>query len=164
MRTDSILENATRLRGELPEGFGDDVVASIFDDAERIVRHSVTSDSQPARLAMDQVLDRALTHRVWGFVVMGALFFGVFWFTILGAALPSDLLYVLLVDKGHSSLRALFVDLGATPWVTGLLVDGVYLGTAWVVAVMLPPMAICRGSRSTSTGCSPRPGPMATSR
>lgn len=138
----SVLENATRLRGELPDGFGDDVVASIFEDAERIVRQSVTSDSRRARLAMDQILDRVLTHRVWGFVVMGALFFGVFWFTIAGAALPSDLLYTLLVDRGHSSLRGLFVDLGAAPWVTGLLVDGVYLGTAWVVAVMLPPMAI----------------------
>jgi len=142
MSAPRILESATRLRAELPRGFADDVVASIYDDAERIVRHSVTSDSKRARLGMDQVLDRALTHRVWGFVVMGVLFYGVFWFTIVGAALPSDLLYTLLVDKGHSSLRGLFVDLGAAPWMTGLLIDGVYLGTVWVVAVMLPPMAI----------------------
>lgn len=142
MSGDRILENATRLRGELRDDFRDGVVASIFDEADRIARHSVRSDSQRARLAMDQVLDRALTHRVWGFVVMGLLFFGVFWFTIAGAAVPSDLLYALLVEKWHSALRGLFVDLGAAPWVTGLLIDGVYLGTAWVVAVMLPPMAI----------------------
>jgi ferrous iron transport protein B len=142
MSTRSILENATRLRGELPDDFRDDVVASIFDDADRIARHSVTSNSQRAHLAVDQVLDRALTHRVWGFVVMGVLFYAVFWFTIAGAAVPSDLLYTLLVENWHASLRGMFVDLGAAPWVTGLLVDGVYLGTAWVVAVMLPPMAI----------------------
>lgn len=142
MSSASILENATRLRSELPDGFRDSVVSAIFDDADRIARHCVTSDSQRARLAVDQLLDRALTHRVWGFVVMGVLFYGVFWFTIAGAAVPSDLLYRLLVENWHSSLRGVFVALGATPWVTGLLVDGVYLGTAWVVAVMLPPMAI----------------------
>jgi ferrous iron transport protein B len=142
MSTRGILENVTRLRGELPDDFRDGVVSAIFEDADRIARQSVTCNGQSAHLALDQVLDRALTHRLWGFAVMGVLFFGVFWFTITGAAVPSDLLYTLLVDKGHSSLRGVFVDLGAAPWVTGLIVDGVYLGTAWVVAVMLPPMAI----------------------
>lgn len=142
MSTQSILENATRLRSELPDDFRDGVVSAIFEDADRIARRSVTSDSHSARLAVDQVLDRALTHRLWGFVVMGVLFFGVFWFTITGAAVPSDLLYTLLVDHWHTSLRGVFVDLGAAPWVTGLIVDGVYLGTAWVIAVMLPPMAL----------------------
>lgn len=137
-----ILENASRLSSELPADFRDGVVASIFDDADRIAAHSVTSDRQRNRLAFDQALDRALTHRFWGFVVMGVLFFAVFWFTIAGAAVPSDLLYALLVENWHSSLRSTFVDLGAPSWVTGLLIDGVYLGTAWVVAVMLPPMAI----------------------
>jgi ferrous iron transport protein B len=137
-----VLENAARLRDELPSDFPDGVVESIFADAGRIARHTVSADSGRARLAVDQVLDRALTHRLWGFVVMGALFFGVFWFTIAGAAVPSDLLYRLLVETGHSWLRGVFVDVGAPRWVTGLLVDGVYLGTVWVVAVMLPPMAI----------------------
>ncbi len=27
-------------------------------------------------------------------------------------------------------------------WLAGLLIDGMYLATAWVVSVMLPPMAI----------------------
>ncbi|KQZ75751.1 nucleoside recognition domain-containing protein [Nocardioides sp. Root151] len=145
MSRDSVLDTAARLRRTLPEDFGDGVVTSIFDDAARIARASVTTpvaDGAAHRPAFDQVLDRALTHRVWGFVVMGVLFFGVFWFTIAGAAVPSDLLYVLLVDHGHTWLRAGFEVVGSPWWVTGLLVDGVYLGTAWVVAVMLPPMAI----------------------
>jgi ferrous iron transport protein B len=138
-----VLDNAARLRAELPPDFADSVVARIFDDADRIASRSVvTADGRRARPALDQLLDRVLTHRVMGFVVMGALFFAVFWFTIAGAAVPSDLLYRLLVDTGHTWLRGLFVDLGAPTWVTGLLIDGVYLGTAWVVAVMLPPMAI----------------------
>jgi hypothetical protein len=79
---------------------------------------------------------------VWGFVAMGVLFFGVFWFTIAGAAVPSDLLYTLLVENGHAWLRDGAAALGVPAVVTGLLVDGVYLATAWVIAVMLPPMAI----------------------
>ncbi|UUZ58447.1 hypothetical protein [Nocardioides sp. B-3] len=142
MSSRDILENASRLRNDLPADFRDGVVASIFDDADRIAEHSVTTDGQRNRLAFDRAPDRALTHRFWGFVVMGVLFFAVFWFTIAGAAVPSDLLYALLVENWHSSLRSVFVDLGAPAWVTGLLIDGVYLGTAWVVAVMLPPMAI----------------------
>ena len=39
-------------------------------------------------------------------------------------------------------LGALFVWLGAPDWVRGLIVDGMYRTLAWVVSVMLPPMAI----------------------
>jgi ferrous iron transport protein B len=115
----------------------DDAVAVLFAEADRIARLSVDGRS---RLTFDRMLDRVLTHRVWGFVVMGLLFFGVFWFTITGAAVPSDLLYKLLVEDGHALVRGM---LGGAPWwVTGLVADGIYLGTAWVIAVMLPPMAI----------------------
>lgn len=145
MSAGTILDAAARLRSSLPDDFRDGVVISIFEDADRIAGRSVSVqcvNSQPQRPALDQVLDRALTHRVWGFVVMGALFFAVFWLTIVGAALPSDLLYALLVDQGHAWVRGGFEAVGAPWWITGLLADGVYLGTAWVVAVMLPPMAI----------------------
>jgi ferrous iron transport protein B len=142
MSTDTVLEAAARLRRTLPEDFGDGVVTAIYEDADRIARRSVSTDRMQARPALDQVLDRALTHRVWGFVVMGVLFYAVFWFTITGATVPSDLLYTLLVEKGHAWIGDGFAAAGAPWWVTGLLVDGMYLGTAWVVAVMLPPMAI----------------------
>ncbi|ANH38531.1 Ferrous iron transport protein B [Nocardioides dokdonensis FR1436] len=140
-----VLEAAARLRHTMPDDLSEGVVTSIFDDAAAIARSSVSTDSPEdgsRRPTVDQVLDRALTHPVWGFVVMGVLFYGVFWFTIAGAAVPSDLLFVGLVDHGHTWLRSGFEAVGAPWWVTGLLVDGVYLGTAWVVAVMLPPMAI----------------------
>lgn len=142
MSPDTVLATATRLRAGLPEDFGDDVVTAIHLDADRIARHSVITQGQQGRPALDQVLDRALTHRLWGFVVMGALLFAIFWFTITGAAVPSDLLYRLLVVHGQAWVRDVFTAVGAPWWLTGLLVDGMYLGTAWVIAVMLPPMAI----------------------
>ncbi|MFC5137942.1 nucleoside recognition domain-containing protein [Actinomycetospora rhizophila] len=137
-----LLDEAARLRRGLSDDVGDRVVESLYTDAARIAATSVDRDDARARLSVDRALDRVLTHRVWGFVAMGVLFFGVFWFTIAGAAVPSDLLYVLLVGNGHAWLREVFAAVGSPWWVTGLLVDGVYLATAWVVAVMLPPMAI----------------------
>lgn len=137
-----LLDQAAALRDDLPADFQDGIVESIYADAAAISSHTVSRDSQRARLTADRLLDRALTHRVWGFVVMGVLFFAVFWFTIVGAAAPSGWLYTLLVDNGHAWLRDGFVALGSPAWFTGILIDGAYLGMAWVFAVMLPPMAI----------------------
>lgn len=138
----AVLERAAELRAELGDDLSDDLAASYYADARRLAGSTVSTRTLPARLTVGRAWDRALTHRVWGFVVMGGLFFAVFWFTIAGAAVPSDLLYTLLVEKGHSWLHALAVSAGAPWWLTGVVVDGAYLATAWVIAVMLPPMAI----------------------
>ena len=42
----------------------------------------------------------------------------------------------------YPAIHNAFTAIHAPWWLTGLLVDGVYLATAWVVSVMLPPMAI----------------------
>jgi hypothetical protein len=70
------------------------------------------------------------------------LFAAMFWITIAGANVPSALIASVLIDYGHPWLKGLFGAVGAPWWLTGLVVDGMYLGTAWVVSVMLPPMAI----------------------
>ena len=74
--------------------------------------------------------------------MMLAILAAVFWITIEGANVPSSLLASLLIDTTHPVLKE-FGDAIRLPWwLSGLLFDGVYLATAWVVAVMLPPMAI----------------------
>ena len=86
-------------------------------------------------------LDRLLTGRFTGAPAMLALLALVFWITISGAQVPSDLL-----AKGlfwvQDRLTDLFQYLGAPDWLHGALVLGAYRTLAWVVAVMLPPMAI----------------------
>lgn len=73
---------------------------------------------------------------------MIALFAVMFWITISGANVPSAMLANLLIDKTVPILHA-WADLAHLPWwLKGLLIDGIYLATAWVVSVMLPPMAI----------------------
>ena len=91
---------------------------------------------------VDRVLDRAIDTSVLGFAVMGLMFFIVFWLTIAGANVPSQLLATLLIDKGYGFLHSLADAIGMWGWLSGLLIDGVYLATAWVISVMLPPMAI----------------------
>ena len=89
--------------------------------------------------ARDRRLDRLLTSPTIGLPVMLLLLGLVFWLTIWGANAPSALL-----SRGLMALQAPLRSLlaGAPPWVQGALVDGVYRTAAWVVAVMLPPMAI----------------------
>jgi ferrous iron transport protein B len=67
---------------------------------------------------------------------------GVFWLTIAGANIPSRMIASGLIGELHPALRALGEGAGLPWWLNGLLFDGMYLATAWVVSVMLPPMAI----------------------
>ena len=65
----------------------------------------------------------------------------IFWITIVGANYPSELLSTALFWLGDR-LSELITYLKAPEWLNGLLIDGAYRVLAWVVAVMLPPMAI----------------------
>lgn len=88
-----------------------------------------------------QKLDHLLTGRITGAPAMLALLALVFWITIAGAQVPSDLLSKALFWV-QDRLTDLFMYLGAPDWLHGALVLGAYRTLAWVTAVMLPPMAI----------------------
>ena len=89
----------------------------------------------------DRRLDRILTSRATGIPVMLLLLALVFWLTIAGANLPSRLLSDLLMGL-QEPLRSLLSGLGLPAFLVSALADGVYRTVAWVVSVMLPPMAI----------------------
>src|SRR5699024_10627690 len=90
---------------------------------------------------IDRKIDSVLTSRLFGIPIMIALLGLVFWITIEGANAPSDLL-----AKGlfwiEAKLSDAFKFVGAPNWLHDMLVLGVYRTLAWVVSVMLPPMAI----------------------
>jgi len=73
---------------------------------------------------------------------MVAILAVVFWLTIAGANVPSAALASVLIDRLHPVLAGFGMQIGMPWWLNGLLFDGVYRATAWVVSVMLPPMAI----------------------
>ncbi|MBR6522478.1 MAG: ferrous iron transporter B [Oscillospiraceae bacterium] len=108
--------------------------------AEEICRGAVVC-TKGEYSTFDRRMDRILTSRSAGYPIMLLLLAFIFWLTIIGANYPSQLLTALF-DKGQELLSRLFDNLGAPPWIKGVLLDGVYRVLTWVVAVMLPPMAI----------------------
>ncbi|MFN0156459.1 MAG: nucleoside recognition domain-containing protein [Bacteroidota bacterium] len=139
---DEIIARANALRWEAGEGFHDTLMESIYTDATQIADTVVTRSNERPRFNWDRVLDRALTSRWTGFPLMLLLLGIVFWLTIAGANVPSALLADLLIDTLHPILKSLADGVGMPWWLSGFLLDGVYLAAAWVISVMLPPMAI----------------------
>ena len=108
--------------------------------AEAICRAAVRRET-PEYAARDRRLDRLLTSRATGYPIMLLGLAAVLWLTIAGANAPSEWLsHFFGWVQGRFS--ALLIFLHAPPWLQGLLVDGMFRTLAWVVAVMLPPMAI----------------------
>ena len=89
----------------------------------------------------DRKLDKILTSRFTGYPVMIGMLAVVFWLTITGANYPSQMLADALF-RLQDQLTKAFMAAGAPQWLHGLLILGVYRVLAWVVSVMLPPMAI----------------------
>ena len=139
---EEILACAQSLRWELGAQFHEKLVESIYADAARIAARAVTRPGATPRFDLDRAIDRLVTSRRWGIPLMVLLFALVFWITIVGANYPSQFLASLLVDRLYPWLREGAAALGFPAWLSGLAIDGVYLATAWVVSVMLPPMAI----------------------
>ncbi|HQY93731.1 nucleoside recognition domain-containing protein [Caldilinea sp.] len=142
INNDQLLDSARKLRGEIGPDYHDRLMASMYAEAEQIAGRSVTVEGAGEHSTFDRTLDRILTSKMWGFPMMLLLLMGVFWLTIAGANVPSRMLGTLLLDYGYNWLHQGAALLSAPAWLSGLLIDGVYLATAWVIAVMLPPMAI----------------------
>lgn len=137
-----VLETAQRLRWDLPVDFHDTITERTYTAAQEITERVQIRGLERVRFDFDRTLDRLLTSRWLGFPLMLAILAAVFWITIEGANRPSGWLATLLIDTAHPWLKNLGSAVGMPWWMSGLLFDGVYLATAWVVAVMLPPMAI----------------------
>jgi len=135
----SLWQRAQQRLGALSgQALRDSLTASVVALAEEIGRQCVRC-AGPDPHAPDRRLDRLLTSRLTGFPVMLLLLGLVFYLTIQGANAPSRLLSRWLTAL-EEPLRGLLA--GAPWWVQGAVVDGIYRTVAWVVAVMLPPMAI----------------------
>ncbi len=89
----------------------------------------------------EEIIDRIVTGRFTGSLIMIVLLLGLFWLTIVGANMPSDLLWDFFFSLEKPLASALHW-IGAPDLLVNLLVYGAYRVLAWVVSVMLPPMAI----------------------
>ncbi|MCA9954862.1 MAG: ferrous iron transporter B [Anaerolineales bacterium] len=137
-----ILQTAESLRWEIGPQFHEQLMEGIYTEAANLADRAVTRPDEKPRFDLDRTIDKIVTSRVWGFPMMLLLFTIVFWLTISGANVPSSLLATLLIDKTVPLLHQAADFLRFPWWLSGFLIDGMYLATAWVVSVMLPPMAI----------------------
>lgn len=125
--------------GITSDSLKDRIVSCILLNAEEVCDGVV--ESAPESCSADRRADRFLTGRVLGYPIMLLMLILIFWITIVGANYPSEWLSTALFALGDK-LRELMELINAPQWLTGLLTDGVYRVLAWVVSVMLPPMAI----------------------
>ena len=139
---EKLIASANTLRWEIGESLHDSIIESIYTDAAKIANKVVKVKEQKKKYSYDQAIDRIVTSKWLGFPIMFLMLSVVFWVTIEGANVPSGLIANLLVDTLHPVLKDFASSIGTPSWLSGVLIDGAYLAMAWVISVMLPPMAI----------------------
>ncbi len=146
LESQEVLQQVAQARRELEaagipqEEFRDEVVTRIVKTCEEISRETVRFEEEKYA-ERDRRIDRILTSKLTGIPIMIAMLFGIFWITISGANVPSAMLSEALFSL-EQPLNDFFLFLSAPDWLRGIVVDGVFRTLAWVISVMLPPMAI----------------------
>lgn len=162
-----LIDEEATLRSEIERRLGEDfftdeIQAVTYTAREYLREHDITAETLKDRIVScillngEEVCDEAvrdfgdstvskadkiLTSKLLGYPIMLLMLTVIFWLTISGANYPSQLLSAALFWLGDRLGE--FMDyLNAPEWLSGILVDGAYRVLAWVVAVMLPPMAI----------------------
>ncbi len=139
---EKIIDLSSDLRWQIGDDFHDNLAEGIYADASEIAKSSVISNNKKKRFRLDTKIDKIVTSKTWGFPIMFLILGVILWITIEGANYPSSMLANLLLNNFHPILKTLAASIGMPWWLDGFLIDGVYLAVAWVIAVMLPPMAI----------------------
>jgi len=137
-----VLRIADEYHKILGDHYRNDLVEAIYAQATALINASVSTDFSARSFRIDRAIDRVVTHKIWGFPIMFLLLAGVLWITIIGANYPSQWLSDLFVGWLYPLLKDGANALHFPWWLSGFLIDGVYLATTWVISVMLPPMAI----------------------
>lgn len=127
-------------KGIEKENLKDRLVSSVVKKAEDIYNKSVHLKNKNYN-ERDRKIDKLLTSKLTGIPIMIALLFLIFWLTMVGANYPSEVIANVLFAL-QDKLTELFSLMNAPAWLHGLLILGLYRTAAWVVSVMLPPMAI----------------------
>lgn len=120
--------------------FRDHIVTSLYKRAKEI-EEAVVTYSKENKSTLDDKIDSILTSRLFGFPIMLLILALIFWITIVGANFPSKILADLLFSL-EDKLTELFINFNAPSRLHGIVVLGMYRTAAWVISVMLPPMAI----------------------
>ena len=122
------------------ETIKDSIVSSIIKKSEELI-NSVCTFKNKDYNSKNKKIDKILTSKKYGIPIMLVFLGLIFWITIVGANYPSQMLSNFF-NYIQNKLLYLFEILHVPTFITNLLINGMYKTVAWVVAVMLPPMAI----------------------
>lgn len=129
-----------KISSEIPQNKRDEILTKINKSCENIYKLCVTNTKKDYTLK-DRRFDKLFTSKVTGIPIMLLMFGIIFWITITGANYPSQWLSWLF-EQIKIYLSAFIEYLKAPDWLYRFLIEGVYTTLTWVIAVMLPPMAI----------------------
>ena len=117
--------------------FNDCVMNEVMSECEKINKNVIKRKNLRSKLK----LDRLLTNNFTGIPIMIIMVMILFWISIVGANYPSDFLFNMFTKFGIF-LKDLCININIPKFIYLPLFDGIYKVLTWVVAVMLPPMAI----------------------
>ncbi|MDD6478327.1 MAG: ferrous iron transport protein B [Oscillospiraceae bacterium] len=126
--------------GITPDKIRDMVASAVVLEAEKLIKGTVSYKGEE-RNSFDRKADKIFSGKYTAYPIMLLLLGLVFWITVEGANYPSAALSALFSEI-EVFLNRMFRYFGAPEFLRGILVDGAYKVSSWVVAVMLPPMAI----------------------
>lgn len=134
------IKNNLEKSGVTNKNFKDKIVSNIVKRAEEVSKEVCTFENGDYG-ARDRKIDKILTSKIFGIPIM-ILFLGIiFWITIVGANYPSELLFNLFNSIQNKLIN--FANYIHCPqWLSDMLINGIYQTLTWIIAVMLPPMAI----------------------
>lgn len=118
----------------------DIVISHVIKNAENVAKE-VVSYQKKASANRDRKVDKILTSKKFGIPIMLLFLSLIFWITIVGANYPSQILFDLFAFF-QEKLLIKAATFGVPKWLSYMLIMGVYQTVTWIVAVMLPPMAI----------------------
>lgn len=124
----------------LIDTFEDQIVHAIHDRAKEISDKCLIFHNAKYQ-ENDMRIDRVATHPIWGVIAMIALLAVIFWITISAANVPSEKLSIWFTTF-EVWLHEVFAHYQVNAFISGLVIDGMVKTCGWVIAVMLPPMAI----------------------
>lgn len=126
--------------GYTSEVIKDNIASCMVMNAEYIASRTVSFIKKDYNRS-DRKIDKYITGKFTGIPIMLLMLGIILWITLVGANYPSGVLYDFLMGL-EKPLFDFFVKAGFAVKISEMLVSGVYRVTAWVVSVMLPPMAI----------------------
>ncbi|WP_368235425.1 ferrous iron transport protein B [Clostridium perfringens] len=134
----------SKIKDELNKNYKDQlvediIIKSIIKEAERIGNKVVKGGEEYTDT--QRKIDKILVSKSTGIPIMIMTLLIVLWITITLANYPSEMLANMFAH-GELYIRDFFSGLNLPPWISGILIDGIYVTLAWVISVMLPPMAI----------------------